>query len=164
MRVVLFVVLVALVFAPDASAKCCVLVTPLAPRDLVAGEQWTATVRLDGGADYWRSEGPLKLIAWSDTTMKTISVAMTPSGRTGIYRARVSFPDAGAWSYAVVLEGFRGGSAWGQDHTVNVASPHRWSQSLGTWPLVSAALIGLCLTAACIRWRSAGVAPRSSPT
>jgi hypothetical protein len=85
--------------------------------------------------------------------MKTLSVVMTSSGRTGIYRARVSFPDAGVWSYAVVLEGFRGGSAWGQDHTVNVASPDRWSQSLGTLPLVSAALVGLCLAGACIRWR-----------
>ena len=148
MRVVLSVVLVALLFAPDTSAKCCVLVTPLAPRDLVAGEEWTATVRLHRGADYWRSEGPLRLIAWSDTTMKTISLVMTPGGRTGIYQARVSFPNAGAWSYAVVLEGFRGGSAWGQDRTVSVASPRRWSQSLGGWALVGAALVGLCLIAA----------------
>jgi hypothetical protein len=131
-RSAILVVLVALAAAPDAAAKCCTLVG-LAPDDLTAGEEWTATIRVRGSDAYWHREGPPSLIAWSDSTPKAISEEARRSDRRGIYQTTVVFPEAGVWSYTVAQDGFRGGGGGVSIQTVTVSERDRWHQSLPVW-------------------------------
>ena len=80
-----------------------------APKGLSAGEPWIVDITvLQHGQTPLAGVKPTvtirKLAAVRSTTGNTVFAAR-PTGRTGVYRARVVFPSAGTWRFAV-YDGF----------------------------------------------------------
>ncbi len=100
------VILLALAFAPEAAAKCCALVAPVAPEGIAAGQEWRATIRVQGGREYWRTDRPPTVIAWTDKPRQLFSAEARPTAPSGIYEASVVFPEPGSWTYTVTFGGF----------------------------------------------------------
>jgi hypothetical protein len=148
----MLVTLAALAFAPDAAAKCCALVTPVAP-DLRAGEVWTAAIRVQGDRTYWRTYDRLTVIAWSEKPGKYFSAAARPAGRPEMYEARVVFPTPGVWSYAVTFGGFSG-SASAPVRQVTVG-PRRSDRPLELWLSLPVVAVGASVLILALRRRTA---------
>jgi len=89
------------VAAPGALAGgwATVGVTPLPSDEIKAGEVWTpqVTVLRHGRTPTDGAEPSITISSGGDS--KTI--VLVPAGKTGVYSARVVFPHAGTWSYAI---------------------------------------------------------------
>lgn len=101
MRRVLALAAFALLAVPAALAGgwATVGVTPLPPDDIQAGDAWTpqVTVLRHGQTPTDGAKPSITISSGGDS--KTIALA--PTGKTGVYSARVVFPHAGTWSYAI---------------------------------------------------------------
>jgi hypothetical protein len=111
LRVCVPLTILLLAFSPPAEAKCCALVTPVAPRELEVGEVWTAVIGIKGDRDYWRTDERLTVIAWSEKPGRYVSAVAPPTKRPGTYEVRVVFPAPGVWSYTVTVGGFAGSAS-----------------------------------------------------
>ena len=101
MRRVLALAAFALLAAPAALAGgwATVGVTLLPPNDIQAGDTWTpqVTVLRHGQTPTDGAKPSITISSGGDS--KTIALA--PTGKTGVYSAKVVFPRAGTWSYAI---------------------------------------------------------------
>ena len=71
-----------------------------APEGTQAGQAWVAELEiLQHGVTPLEGVQPRVLIEGSDG--ETRAFGAKPTGKPGVYRARVTFPSAGTWSYAV---------------------------------------------------------------
>jgi len=101
MRRLLAIAALALAAAPGALAGgwATVGLTPLPPDDIQAGDAWTpqVTVLRHGRTPTDGAAPSITISSGADTT----TIPLEPAGKTGLYSARVVFPHAGTWSYAI---------------------------------------------------------------
>lgn len=157
-----------LVTAPAALAGgwATVGVTPLPPEDIQAGETWTpqVTVLRHGRTP---TDGATPSITIGSGGEQT-TIPLRPTGKTGVYSAKVVFPHAGTWSYAI--DNGLAGTGYGMSATTTykpievggapagdgTAIPGGWTTGLGA--ALALALLG---TWAYLRRRAAGMATPS---
>lgn len=101
MRRLIALGVLALATAPGALAGgwASVGLTPLPPDDIQAGDTWTpqVTVLRHGRTP---TDGATPSITL-DSGGEQRTIALRPTGKTGVYSATVVFPRAGTWSYAI---------------------------------------------------------------
>lgn len=171
MRRVLALAAFALLAAPAALAGgwATVGVTPLPPDDIQAGDAWTpqVTVLRHGRTP---TDGAAPSITISSGGEQT-TIPLAPAGKTGLYSARVVFPHAGTWSYAIdnglQATGYGVSETTtykpivvGGDASSGFALPGGWATGATTALLL--ALLALLATWLVIRRRGAGSRLRTS--
>ena len=124
-----------------------------------AGKTWVATFSvLQHGLASQPVDGVKPAVAIRSGE-KTRTFQAVPTGRSGVYRARVVFPSGGAWSYAV-YDGFTWfGNA--QTHEVGVIRVD--APAVGgfpTWPVVAGVLAAAGLAAAVLMLRRVRFRPQ----
>lgn len=101
MRRLLALAVLALVAVPGALAGgwATVGVTPLPSDDIQAGDTWApqVTVLRHGRTPTDGAAPSITIGSGGETT----TIPLEPTGETGVYSARVVFPHAGTWSYAI---------------------------------------------------------------
>jgi hypothetical protein len=144
------VLLLALALAPEAAAKCCALVTPVAPKGIAAGEEWRTVIDVQR-IGYWRTTRTPTLIAWSEESRRLFSAEATRTSRPERFDVTVVFPEAGVWAYTVTFGGFAA-SAAAPVRRVTVA-PRRAESALGA-PYLPAAVGAILLAVLGLRPRN----------
>ncbi len=168
MRRVLALAAFALLAVPAALAGgwATVGVTPLPPDDIQAGDTWTPQVTV-----FRHGRTPTDGAAPSITISsggETKTIPLAPAGKTGLYSAKVVFPHAGTWSYAIdnglAATGYGSSETTtyqpivvGGDVSNGFALPGGWATGATT-----ALLLALLATWLVIRRRGAGSRLRTS--
>jgi hypothetical protein len=138
------------------------------PEGVQAGQAWVARITVMRHA-VTPTDGarPSVTIRRTDGGKKT-TFAARPTGKTGVYEARVVFPSAGTWRYEIdnglVATGY-GVSAKTTYPPVEVAGPGAagGGSSLSPWYALLAAAVVLVLGGAGIAWRRRGAAKAPVP-
>ena len=155
------------VAAPGALAGgwATVGVTLLPADDIKAGEVWTpqVTVLRHGRTPTDGAKPSITISSGGDS--KTITLA--PTGKTGVYSARVVFPRAGTWSYAI--DNGLGGTGYGMSQTstyqaIEVGGGASSGFALpGGWATGAAAALMLAALAAWLVAGRRGPSPARTP-
>ena len=122
-------------------------VAPLPPDE--AGTAWDVQVTvLRHGRTPTDGAAPAVIVRNADGG-KTMRFPAKPTGKTGVYAARIEFPSAGTWSYAVNDGLAATGYGESRTHTfapVRLAAADGGSDSR-TWAIAGSASLGLALAA-----------------
>ena len=155
------------VAAPGALAGgwATVGVTPLPSDDIKAGDVWTpqVTVLRHGRTPTDGAEPSITISSGGDS--KTIVLA--PAGKTGVYSARVVFPHAGTWNYAI--DNGLEATGYGRSQTstyqaIEVGGGASGGFALpGGWATGAAAALMLAALAAWLVARRRGPSPARTP-
>lgn len=159
--------LLTVVAAPGALAGgwATVGVTPLPADDIKVGDAWTpqVTVLRHGQTPTGGAKPSITISSGGDS--KTIALA--PTGKTGVYSARVVFPRAGTWSYAIDngLEATNYGMSQTSTYqAIEVGAGASGGFALpGGWATGSAAALMLAVLAASLVARRRGPSPARTP-
>ena len=146
-------VLVALWATPALAGGVSAQVEP--PDDGVStGDQWQADVRVTFGARRDTTEGMQPFVTIRNgESGRTETFKAVATGEPGSYRAAVTFPSEGAWSYSVEERVI--GRTFDHHPDVTVAAPGGSRAN----PVVPAALLALAAAAAMVLVRSIGRRP-----
>jgi YtkA-like len=146
---------VALAAAGAAQAGCWATAGVSPPPPETAGATWNADIKvMQHGRTPLADAKPTVTIRNASGESKTF--AARPTGETGVYRAKVVFPSAGTWRYAV-HDGFPVREC-AQTHTfapVDIGAPPGSGTPLA-WTISGSIALGLALTALLV----AGLRPR----
>ncbi len=96
----LLVTLVAL--AEPAAAKEQGVEVSSTPTGIDPGEPWTPTIRVLADPGALNSGRPPTIVIRNTGSGESVEFTTAPTGKSGIYDARVVFPEAGTWSYEIV--------------------------------------------------------------